>query len=719
MKTTLYFTLILLTFTTLAFVPNSFAQDDSPEYVVRVIYFYPNDIEPQEDSVNTLRTMVKDVQKFYADEMERHGYGRKTFRLETDENDNVILHHLKGNFDHTRYNDDIRSDNAMDEIKDRLDFSKKIIYLIWVDRYDPNAETGPVKGTAGGESVRGQTWIFPFNFDNGVRWVYRDAWTTIAHEIGHSFGLKHDFRNYTYIMSYGDEHRSKLSACAAKWLDAHKYFNDTVTLINNNTQVRMLLPTLVEPPVTIRLQFKLSDSDGLHQAILNMDHEIGVIECKPLSGDSTTIEFVTPELLPNLRTKIRLMTIDVHGNFSKHNFEVDTSTLLPPSKVVSIPDVNLASVIRETLHLAPHSPITQLNMFTLREILEANGKEITDLTGLEYAKNLSRLHLHDNQISDITPLTTLTELNVLLLFNNQIRTIPSLAKLAKLRILNLSRNPIHDITPLSELTQLPNLYLGGNNISDINPLASLTQLWVLGLWENKISDITPLTTLTQLQDLNLGGNNISNINSLAGLKQLWNLHLWNNQISDIGPLAELTNLRTLRLSGNNLSNVSPLSELVNLRELRLEENPIKDRKSLLDLLEKNPDIKIYLKWGREPLPVNLSHFRAEHTDTGVILKWTTESEVDNAGFYIYRSKTKDGDFKLVTPTMIKGAGTTGERNEYSWTDTTAKPNTVYYYRIEDVSHAGEREQLATVRLKGLVSATGKLTTRWADFKVQQ
>ena len=66
--------------------------------------------------------------------------------------------------------------------------------------------------------------------------------------------------------------------------------------------------------------------------------------------------------------------------------------------------------------------------------------------------------------------------------------------------------------------------------------------------------------------------------------------------------------------------------------------------------------------------------------------------------------------------MIQGAGTTAERNEYKWTDTTAKPNTVYYYRIEDVSHAGVREQLATVRLRGLVSANGKLTTNWGTLK---
>ncbi|MDE0085969.1 MAG: lamin tail domain-containing protein [Candidatus Poribacteria bacterium] len=120
-----------------------------------------------------------------------------------------------------------------------------------------------------------------------------------------------------------------------------------------------------------------------------------------------------------------------------------------------------------------------------------------------------------------------------------------------------------------------------------------------------------------------------------------------------------------------------------------------------------------------PLPVTLSIFRAEQTNAGVVLNWTTESEVDNAGFYIYRSQSKDGEFEVVNPKMIQGAGTTGERTEYTWTDTTAKPNTVYYYRIEDVSHAGERKQLTTVRMRGLVSARGKLATSWGSVKMKK
>ena len=236
--------------------------------------------------------------------------------------------------------------------------------------------------------------------------------------------------------------------------------------------------------------------------------------------------------------------------------------------------------------------------------------------------------------------------------------------------------------------------------------------------EHQITDLTGIQHALNLRYLYLWNNQIRDITPIVALKQLEVVDLRNNQISDIMPLTGLTKLNRLWLSNNQISDVSPLIKLINLDRLQLEGNPIKDREPLLTLLRKNPNVKIYLEWGGEPLPVTLSHFHAEHTDAGVVIKWTTESEVDNAGFYIYRSETKEGEFKVVNPTMIQGAGTTSERNTYTWKDTTAKPNVAYYYRIEDVSHAGVRKQLATVHMRGLVSATGKLTTRWADLKTQ-
>ena len=117
-----------------------------------------------------------------------------------------------------------------------------------------------------------------------------------------------------------------------------------------------------------------------------------------------------------------------------------------------------------------------------------------------------------------------------------------------------------------------------------------------------------------------------------------------------------------------------------------------------------------------PLPVSLSFFRPTLEDGKIIIRWTTESELDNAGFNIYRSDSALGEFKQVNEQMIQGNGTTAERSSYKWSDVSAKPGVVYYYQIEDVSLAGERTLLATTRLKGLVSAKGKLTTQWGALK---
>ena len=120
-----------------------------------------------------------------------------------------------------------------------------------------------------------------------------------------------------------------------------------------------------------------------------------------------------------------------------------------------------------------------------------------------------------------------------------------------------------------------------------------------------------------------------------------------------------------------------------------------------------------------PLPVELSHFRpARDTATGaVVITWSTQSELNNAGFFIKRSQQRDGQFKVINATMVPGAGTTSEKQFYTYTDTTAQPNVVYYYQIEDISLDGQRQTLTNgIRLKGHIGAAGKLTTSWGELK---
>ena len=117
------------------------------------------------------------------------------------------------------------------------------------------------------------------------------------------------------------------------------------------------------------------------------------------------------------------------------------------------------------------------------------------------------------------------------------------------------------------------------------------------------------------------------------------------------------------------------------------------------------------------LPVELSSFSVMRNEAGaVVVTWTTESEVDNAGFNLRRSETRDSGFTLINPALIAGAGTTGERQTYTFTDTSAKPGVEYYYQIEEVAFDGKPATLAMRMLRGPVSAANRALLTFGELK---
>ena len=120
------------------------------------------------------------------------------------------------------------------------------------------------------------------------------------------------------------------------------------------------------------------------------------------------------------------------------------------------------------------------------------------------------------------------------------------------------------------------------------------------------------------------------------------------------------------------------------------------------------------------LPVELSSFTVTRTESGsVVVTWTTESEVDNAGFNLRRSEKRESGFTLINAALIAGAGTTGERQMYTFTDASAKPGVEYYYQIEEVAFDGKRETLAMRRLRGPVSAANRALTTFGAVKQRE
>ena len=120
-----------------------------------------------------------------------------------------------------------------------------------------------------------------------------------------------------------------------------------------------------------------------------------------------------------------------------------------------------------------------------------------------------------------------------------------------------------------------------------------------------------------------------------------------------------------------------------------------------------------------PLPVVLSSFRAMRDADTVRISWTTESSLENAGFHILRSTQRKSGFIRVNPRLIQGAGTTAERQTYTYVDKPPKADGVYYYQLQEVSYSGQQQVLATARIKGQLSADGKHLTTLGALKTRK
>ena len=88
------------------------------------------------------------------------------------------------------------------------------------------------------------------------------------------------------------------------------------------------------------------------------------------------------------------------------------------AQTVHIPDPNLRTALELALGKEAGDDITETDMASL-ESLDAFESGILDLIGIEFATNLTELHLGLNAIANVTPLKNLTKLTHLDLHRNQ------------------------------------------------------------------------------------------------------------------------------------------------------------------------------------------------------------------------------------------------------------------------------------------------------------
>ena len=307
---------------------------EAEPYTVGLVYFLPNESQPRPNVEAQIDELIKEIQDGIAYWMETYGYGRKTFTFQADAAGKAVVHHVNGRFNQAYYfyeqdgqYDSYAKWKVWDEIDEQFGSQhKRTIYVCIME----NATRRGHAGLGSGGPLSGRAIIAADPSEN-----FRVP--LVGHELFHAFGLQH--RRFRDDMVPPHEDHISLrgpfgdynSASRTGWLDVHRYFNPTQRSDDVSVpQVRMLPPSFVSPPNTIRLRFEVEDDDGLHQAQLLVNSVLAgnnlVVAYKQLTGTHSTVEFVTTAL-GAADTNVTLVVIDAHGNF---NSTVEASPLMLP-----------------------------------------------------------------------------------------------------------------------------------------------------------------------------------------------------------------------------------------------------------------------------------------------------------------------------------------------------------------------------------------------------
>ncbi len=242
---------------------------------------------------------------------------------------------------------------------------------------------------------------------------------------------------------------------------------------------------------------------------------------------------------------------------------------------INIPDNNFKNA------LLNHDPVIDLNdddeiqvseaesfkgTLTIRNFRKPDSEKITDLTGIEFFINITKLDCQFNKLTSLD-ISNNKNLTHIICSTNQINEL-DLSKNKKLTQLFCGSNQLSSLD-VSKNIELTHLSFTQNNISDID-ITNNNKLELLECNNNALTDINTSKNVV-LKRLRCSSNNLTNID-ISLNTQLIELLSNFNQISNID-LSENNKLISLSLEVNNLTNLN-IDKNIKLETLRISENPL-------------------------------------------------------------------------------------------------------------------------------------------------
>ena len=284
-------------------------------FTVRTIYFQPTDAP---DAPDNLIPLLLETQDFYRAEMERHGYGAKTFRHETNANGAVGYHVIKGQHPAFHY-----LSNTYNQMLRELPIELRRINFI--------GQNNIHIFVAGGLDLVDTTKLgvgFPYSeFHSGGNAVIagnRLDFRIMAHELGHAFGLFHT-GSVSALMGPGSD---ELLDYETRWLAKHHFFNDT-HIKNDLPEAVLDFPLEAISGGTIKFKVAVRSDSGLYHTQLCRKRETYILGYDIIAGQSDVIEINASRGRLLNGDDVWLQIMDINGNYIFHHLD---SVVFPDTK---------------------------------------------------------------------------------------------------------------------------------------------------------------------------------------------------------------------------------------------------------------------------------------------------------------------------------------------------------------------------------------------------